>query len=158
VLYEAGESLYSQFTTRAISLAIDVPEGLPPVVADRQRLRQIVVNLVNNACKYTPEGGRVDVVARNGGDKLRVDVRDTGVGIAPEAQAHIFTPFYRADNPLREQAGGTGLGLSITKTLVDLHGGEIWFESHEGQGSTFSFTLPLGANDWLPAEWLEQVE
>jgi PAS domain S-box-containing protein len=158
VLYEVGESLYSQFTARSISLAIDVPDGLPSVVADRQRLRQIVVNLVNNACKYTPEGGRVDVVARNGGDKLRVDVRDTGVGIAEQSQSHIFTPFYRADNPLREQAGGTGLGLSITKTLVDLHGGEIWFESHEGQGSTFSFTLPLGANDWLPAEWLEQVE
>ncbi|MFL5806189.1 MAG: ATP-binding protein [Roseiflexaceae bacterium] len=158
VLYEVGESLYSQFTARSISLAIDVPDGLPAVVADRQRLRQIVVNLVNNACKYTPEGGRVDVVARNGGDKLRVDVCDTGVGIAQEAQSHIFTPFYRADNPLREQAGGTGLGLSITKTLIDLHGGEIWFESHEGRGSTFSFTLPLGANDWLPAEWLEQVE
>jgi signal transduction histidine kinase len=158
VLYEVGESLYSQFTARSISLAIDVPDGLPSVVADRQRLRQIVVNLVNNACKYTPEGGHVDVVARNGGEKLRVDVRDTGVGIAQDAQSHIFTPFYRADNPLREQAGGTGLGLSITKTLIDLHGGEIWFESHEGQGSTFSFTLPLGANDWLPAEWLEQVE
>ncbi|HET9220978.1 MAG TPA: ATP-binding protein, partial [Roseiflexaceae bacterium] len=114
-------------------------------------------NLVNNACKYTPEGGHVDVVARNCGDKLRVDVRDTGVGIAEEAHGHIFTPFFRADNPLREQAGGTGLGLSITKTLVNLHGGEIWFESHEGQGTTFSFTLPIGANDWLPAEWLGQV-
>jgi PAS domain S-box-containing protein len=157
VLYEVGESLYSQFTARSISLAIDVPDGLPQIVADRQRLRQIVVNLVSNACKYTPEGGHVDVVARNGGDKLRVDVRDTGVGIAEEAHGHIFTPFFRADNPLREQAGGTGLGLSITKTLVNLHGGEIWFESHEGQGTTFSFTLPIGANDWLPAEWLGQV-
>jgi signal transduction histidine kinase len=157
VLYEVGESLYSQFTARSISLAIDVPDGLPQIVADRQRLRQIVVNLVNNACKYTPEGGHVDVIALNCGDKLRVDVRDTGVGIAEEAHSHIFTPFFRADNPLREQAGGTGLGLSITKTLVDLHGGEIWFESHEGQGTTFSFTLPIGASDWLPAEWLGQV-
>jgi PAS domain S-box-containing protein len=157
VLYEVGESLYSQFTARSISLAIDVPDGLPQIVADRHRLRQIVVNLVNNACKYTPEGGHVDVVALNCGDKLRVDVRDTGVGIAEEAHSHIFTPFFRADNPLREQAGGTGLGLSITKTLVDLHGGEIWFESHEGQGTTFSFTLPIGASDWLPAEWLGQV-
>jgi signal transduction histidine kinase len=157
VLYEAGESLYSQFTARAISLAIDVPEELPPVVADRQRLRQIVVNLVNNACKYTPEGGRVDVIAVHDGDHVRIDVRDTGVGITPAAQDHIFTPFYRADNPLREQAGGTGLGLSITKTLVDLHGGEIWFESNEGEGSTFSFTLPLGTNDWTPAEWLGDI-
>jgi signal transduction histidine kinase len=127
------------------------------VVADRQRLRQIVVNLVNNACKYTPEGGRVDVIAVHDGDHVRIDVRDTGVGITPAAQDHIFTPFYRADNPLREQAGGTGLGLSITKTLVDLHGGEIWFESNEGEGSTFSFTLPLGTNDWTPAEWLGDI-
>jgi PAS domain S-box-containing protein len=157
LLYEVGEALYSQFTARSISLAIDVPDGLPPVVADRQRLRQIIVNLVGNACKYTPEGGHVDVVAHSCDDQLRVDVRDTGVGIAEEAHSHIFTPFFRADNPLREQAGGTGLGLSITKTLVELHGGEIWFESSEGQGTTFSFTLPLGANDWLPAEWLGQV-
>jgi PAS domain S-box-containing protein len=158
VLYEVAESLYSQFTARSISLAIDVPEGLPSVVADRQRMRQVVVNLVNNACKYTPDGGHVDVIARSCDDKLRVDVRDTGVGIAESARSHIFTPFFRADNPLREQAGGTGLGLSITKTLVDLHGGDIWFESREGEGTTFSFTLPLGASDWMPAEWLGQVE
>lgn len=157
VLYEAGEALYTQFTSRSISLAIDVPENLPPVIADRQRLRQIIVNLVNNACKYTPEGGRVDVIVRNEFDKIRIDVRDNGVGIAEGAQEHIFTPFFRADNPLREQAGGTGLGLSITKTLVDLHGGEIWFKSNEGEGSTFSFTLPLGNNDWTPAEWLSDI-
>ena len=157
VLYEVSESLYSQFTERAISLAIDVQDQLPRVVADRQRLRQVVVNLVSNACKYTPEGGHVDVVARNGGDRVRVDVRDTGVGIAEAARPHIFTPFFRADNPLREQAGGTGLGLSITKTLVELHGGEIWFETHEGAGTTFSFTLPLNG-EWLPAEWLEQAQ
>jgi signal transduction histidine kinase len=158
VLYEVGEALYSQFTARSISLAIDVPEDLPSVVADRQRLRQIVVNLVGNACKYTPEGGHVDVIAHNGGNQIRVDVRDTGVGIAEAARGQIFTPFFRADNPLRDQAGGTGLGLSITKTLVGLHGGEIWFDSREGEGTTFSFTLPLGADDWLPAAWLEQVE
>src|SRR5262249_23377664 len=157
VLYEVGESLYSQFTARSISLAIDVPDGLPEIVADRQRLRQIVVNLVSNACKYTPEGGHVDLIACTCGDNLRVDGRDTGVGIAEEARSHIFTPFFRADNPLREEAGGTGLGLSITKTLVSLHGGEIWFDTNEGAGTTFSFTLPIGTNDWLPADWLGQV-
>lgn len=156
LLYEVGESLYSQFTERAISLAIDVQESLPVVVADRQRLRQIIFNLVGNACKYTPEGGHVDIVARNGDERVRVDVRDTGVGILPSARAHIFTPFFRADNPLREQAGGTGLGLSITKTLVELHGGEIWFEANEGEGTTFSFTLPLDG-EWTPAQWLEQM-
>jgi PAS domain S-box-containing protein len=157
VIYEVGESLYSQFSERSISLAIDVQPGLPKVVADRSRVRQVVVNLVGNACKYTPEGGHVDVVLCNGGDKLRVDVRDTGVGITEEAQPHIFTPFFRADNPLRDQVGGTGLGLSITKRLVELHGGEIWFDTHEGSGTTFSFTLPITA-DWHPADWLEQAE
>ncbi len=157
VLYEVGESLYSQFTERSISLAIDVQQGLPKIMADRQRLRQIAVNLVSNACKYTQVGGRVDVMLRNGGNRLRVDVRDTGVGINEDAQRHIFTPFFRADNPLRDEVGGTGLGLSITKRLVELHGGEIWFDTHEGRGSTFSFTLPLDGGDWKPAEWLEQV-
>lgn len=157
VLYEVGETLYAQFTERQISLAIDVPDNLPQVVADRQRLRQIVVNLAANACKYTPTGGHVDLLAKHDGDRLRVDVRDTGVGIAETARPHIFTPFFRADNPLRDQAGGTGLGLSITKTLVELHGGEIWFESNEGQGTTFSFTLPL-QGDWAPAAWLDGVD
>jgi signal transduction histidine kinase len=158
VLYEVGEALYTQFTERSISLAIDAQEGLPQIMADRQRLRQITVNLVGNACKYTPVGGHVDVSLRNGGNRLRVDVRDTGVGISPDAQRHIFTPFFRADNPLRDEVGGTGLGLSITKRLVELHGGEIWFETSEGQGTTFSFTLPLDANEWTPAEWLEHAD
>ncbi|MBK9711639.1 MAG: GAF domain-containing protein [Kouleothrix sp.] len=157
VLYEVGESLYSQFTERHISLAIDVQAGLPKVMADRQRMRQVAVNLVGNACKYTPRGGHVDVLLRNGGDQLRVDVTDTGVGIREEARRHIFTPFFRADNPLRDEVSGTGLGLSITKKLVELHGGEIWFDTREGQGTTFSFTLPL-AGDWKPAEWLERTE
>jgi signal transduction histidine kinase len=156
VLYEVSESLYSQFAERSISLAIEVQPGLPRVMADRQRLRQIAVNLVGNACKYTQSGGHVDIVLRNGGNRLRVDVRDTGVGINEDAQRYIFTPFFRADNPLRDEVGGTGLGLSITKRLVELHGGEIWFDTHEGQGSTFSFTLPLDG-DWKPAEWLDQL-
>lgn len=158
IFYEVGESLYSQFTERSISLAIDVQEGLPRIMADRQRLRQIAVNLVSNACKYTPVGGHVDVRLRNGGMRLRVEVSDTGVGISEEARRYIFTPFFRADNPLRDEVGGTGLGLSITKRLIELHGGEIWFDTHEGQGTTFSFVLPLDAGEWQPAEWLDQPE
>jgi PAS domain S-box-containing protein len=157
VLHEVGQALYSQFTERSISLAIDVQPDLPPIMADRLRLRQIVVNLVSNACKYTPPGGHVDVVLRNGGDQLRVDVHDNGVGIDAAAQQFIFTPFFRADNPLRETAGGTGLGLSITRSLIALHGGRIWFDSHAGEGSTFSFTLPTGDDEWKPAEWLETI-
>ena len=118
----------------------------------------MAVNLVSNACKYTPIGGHVDVTLRNGSNRLRVDVRDTGVGINEDARRYIFTPFFRADNPLRDEVGGTGLGLSITKRLVELHGGEIWFDANEDEGTTFSFTLPLDAQEWTPAEWLERAE
>ncbi len=144
VLSEVAQVLAGQFRERRVGLSLDLPPGLPPASADRQRLEQIVVNLIGNACKYTPGGGEVRVALRNGGGELRVEVRDTGVGIPEEARPHIFTPFYRADNPLRDEVGGTGLGLSITRKLVELHGGRIWFESKVNEGSTFSFTLPLG--------------
>ena len=143
VLMEVTQALYGQFREREVTLAIEAQDGLPRITADRQRLRQIMVNLVGNACKYTPSGGHVRVGLRNGAGELRIDVSDTGVGIAPESQKYIFTPFYRADNPLRDEVGGSGLGLSITRKLVELHGGRIWFESAEGVGSTFSFTLPV---------------
>ncbi len=143
MLREVTQSLDRQFSERGITLDLDIHEPLPMVLADRQRLQQIIFNLLGNACKYTRPGGRVDVALRNGQGELRVDIRDTGVGIPTESQPHIFTPFYRADNPLRDEVGGTGLGLSITRKLVELHGGRIWFVSTEGQGSTFSFTLPL---------------
>lgn len=143
LLREATRSLHAQFSDRDIRLNLKLQDNPPRVLADRHRLEQIIVNLVGNACKYTPQGGQVDVSLRNGRGELRVDVRDTGVGITDEAKPHIFTPFYRADNPLRDEVGGTGLGLSITRKLVELHGGRIWFESKEGQGSIFSFTLPL---------------
>jgi len=143
LLRDVTAMLDGQFRERAIALHLDLQDGLPRVLADRQRIEQVALNLIGNACKYTPRGGQVWVSLRNGGDELRVDVRDTGVGIAEEAQQHIFTPFYRADNPLRDEVGGTGLGLSITRRLVELHGGRIWFESATERGSTFSFTLPL---------------
>jgi signal transduction histidine kinase len=143
VIRDVTHVLQGQFRERNVTLHMDLHHGLPSIVADRQRLEQIAVNLISNACKYTPRGGEVWVALRNGGDALCVEVRDTGVGIPYEAQPHIFTPFYRADNPLRDEVGGTGLGLSITRKLVELHGGEIWFESEPNRGSTFCFTLPL---------------
>jgi PAS domain S-box-containing protein len=143
LLRDVAEGLTGQFQERRVGLTMDLPPDLPAAAADRQRLAQIAVNLIGNACKYTPRGGQVRVNLRNGGSELRVEVRDTGVGIPEEARAHIFTPFYRADNPLRDEVGGTGLGLSITRRLVELHGGRIWFESQVNEGSTFSFTLPV---------------
>lgn len=143
LIRDVTATLGGQFSERQVALDLDLPGGLPPIQGDRQRLAQVAVNLIGNACKYTPRGGAVRVALRNGGGEVRVDVRDTGVGIPPESHAHIFTPFYRADNPLRDEVGGTGLGLSITRKLVELHGGRIWFESRVNEGSTFSFTLPV---------------
>ncbi|HEY1015478.1 MAG TPA: ATP-binding protein, partial [Herpetosiphonaceae bacterium] len=156
MLHDAALLFSQQFGSKQISLAIDVPADLPPVVADQERVRQVLINLISNAYKYTRDGGSVDVVVRNGGGELSVAVKDTGVGIADKDKEHIFTRFYRTENPLKEQAGGTGLGLSIAKSLVELHGGRIWFDSAVNEGTTFTFTLPIsGAADWTPAAWLE---
>ncbi len=143
LLREVAEDLRGQFETRGVTISLDLPQAAVSIYADRAAMTQVTINLLGNACKYTPGGGHVDVRLRNGKGRLRVDVRDNGVGITPDAQPHIFTPFYRADNPLRDEVGGTGLGLSISQRLIELHGGRIWFESATGVGSTFSFSLPL---------------
>jgi signal transduction histidine kinase len=141
-------------------LLIDVSDRLPSVYADRDRLRQILGNLLSNAIKYSPEGGEIVLRAEilqapppnapplPPEPALLITVRDPGIGIPPDEVSHIFERFYRVDNSNTRKIGGTGLGLSITQALVELHGGRIWVESHPGEGSTFSFTLPL-ANDIL---------
>lgn len=129
------ERLRPQAERAGLALEIALPEELPPVLADAERLGQAITNIVHNAIKYTPEGGRIHVSAWPEGERVVIAVSDTGQGIAPEALPRIFERFYRAD-PSR--AGrGTGLGLAIAKHIVQAHGGEIWAESVEGQGSTF---------------------
>ncbi len=130
---------------RSMTFSAEIPADLPPVYGDRERVRQIAENLVENAYRYTPEGGRVVVRARRAGDAVQVDVQDTGIGIPPEEQPRVFERFYRGENPLVMASAGTGLGLSIVRTLVEMHGGRIWLESSgvPGEGSTFSFTLPV---------------
>ena len=130
---------------RTLAVETDLPEDLPPVKGDLERVRQIAENLVENAFRYTPDGGRVTVRARALGDEVQVDVEDTGIGVPPEEQPRVFERFYRGENPLVMASAGTGLGLSIVKTLVEMHGGRIWLESSgvPGEGSVFSFTLPV---------------
>lgn len=111
--------------------------------ADPDRLVQILLNLLSNASKYTGEGGRVTVQAEADDGVVWVHVRDTGVGLTEEERGELFTRFYRSSSEGARRAGGTGLGLVITKALVELHGGEIRVESSAGQGSTFSFSLPV---------------
>ena len=117
--------------------------GLPPVAVDLQRGLQILQNLLTNALRHTPEGGRVVVGARRAErGMVAISVEDSGSGIAPDDLPHIFERFYRADSSRARATGGSGLGLTITRRLVEAHGGAIGVESALGQGSRFTFTLP----------------
>ena len=118
-----------------------LPEDLPQVMVDADRIRQVVINLVHNAIKFTPAGGYVTVTARAVHDGVVVSVADTGIGIPADDLPRIFERFYKADRA--RSSGGTGLGLAIAKHTVQAHNGRLWVESVEGKGSTFSFTLPL---------------
>jgi two-component system phosphate regulon sensor histidine kinase PhoR len=124
-------------------MKLDIASGLPLVSADEARVEQVLVNLIHNAIKFTPPGGRIDVTAKVGGDMLVVSVSDTGVGISADDLPRVFERFYKADRA--RGGGGTGLGLAIAKHVVEAHGGQIWVESVEGRGATFSFSIPLAS-------------
>lgn len=147
VLDEVMLSLKSQVDAKQQTLRVEQTGDLPAVLADRHRLAQILINLVSNASKYTPAGGRILVCAaiesHDGDDPqmVHVAVEDSGMGIRPEDQPKLFDKFYRTAEA--RQVAGTGLGLNITKKLVELQGGTIWFESEFGKGSTFHFNIPV---------------
>ena len=126
---------------KKIEFINSIPEGIPPVQADVDRLRQIFYNLIGNALKFT-EQGRIEVGVSIK-DKAEIWIEDSGCGIPKNKLNDIFTSFYQVDSTETREAGGTGLGLSITKTLVELHGGSIWVSAEEGKGSRFTFTLPI---------------
>ena len=127
---------------KQLKLEKNIPLELPRLVADRTKVKQILLNLLSNAIKFTTQG-RVLVGVQAEPEAVRVRVSDTGIGIRAEDLARLFEPFQQLDNPVARGAGGTGLGLAISKKFVELHGGRIWAESRENQGSTFQFTLPL---------------
>ncbi|MDO8727960.1 MAG: ATP-binding protein, partial [Candidatus Methanoperedens sp.] len=118
------------------------------IEADKQRFKQILFNLLNNAVKFSKEeGGTVTITAKKEGDMAKVSVSDTGIGIKEENIGKLFHKFEQLDSEISQKYGGTGLGLAITKQLVELHGGEIRAESKYGEGSTFTFMLPLKAKN-----------
>jgi histidine kinase len=135
--------LERQFEEKGVALHTDLPAGLPAVLADEDRMGQVLLNLVGNALQYTPSGGEVRLVACAESNEVRISVVDTGVGIAAEHLPFIFTRFYRVDKSRARVGGGSGIGLTIAKHLVEAHGGRIWAESAgPGRGSTFTFSLP----------------
>ncbi len=144
IITEVLQTLRTEIDRKKMHVGVEIAPIMRPIVADSRRLRQVVLNLCSNAIKYTRAGGRVEIHAfLNPAGLMQIDVRDNGVGISPEDQKNLFRRFKRFDNPLRDEAGGTGLGLSIAKSLVELHGGDLWVESELGKGSTFSFVVPL---------------
>src|ERR1043165_8658926 len=143
VVDELRESMEPLAKEKEIGLVEDVPEDLPELRADRAKLRRILVNLVSNALKFTPKGGRVRLGASREGAFARVTVSDTGVGIPREDLHDIFDKYAQARSRATRSEKGTGLGLYITRQLVELHGGKIGVQSEVGKGSTFSFTIPI---------------
>ena len=147
---EAMELVRPNADAKSISVRSLIPPQLPTVWADRARIRQILANMLANGVKFT-ERGSVTVSASAGDGWVTVSVKDTGVGITPEAQSYIFDEFRQADSSTTRKYGGTGLGLAISKRLVTLHGGRIWVDSEPGQGSTFHFTLPVRVHQTVEA-------
>ncbi len=130
-----------------IQLAAEVPADLGTVTADERKIRQVLLNLLSNAVKFTPDGGWIGVAARRDDAEVRVSVRDTGIGIAPEDQPAVFEEFRQVGRAQERSREGTGLGLTLAKRFVELHAGRIWLESDVGKGSTFSFALPVLARE-----------
>lgn len=143
VVRNVAADLQDAIDDRQQTLILEIPEELPHVYADRTRIGQVLTNLVSNATKYTPEGGEIAVRARAAGEEVRVGVADNGIGISEADQARLFTQFFRAEAMEVREQNGWGLGLSIVKKLVEAQGGQIEFRSKLGEGSTFSFTVPV---------------
>ncbi len=144
--------LQRQFDEKDILLEITLPSGLPEIQADKDRITQVLTNLVGNALQYTPSGGRVSILAKNVHDEVEVIVRDAGVGISATDLRHIFDRFYRVDKSRARSGAGSGIGLTIAQALVKAHQGRIWVESPgEGKGSTFHFTIPAANESRVPS-------
>lgn len=154
VIESTVRSTRRQIDEKKQALNVVIPEGLPAAWADRTRMEQILVNLVSNAHKYTPAGGEIVVSAERCANQwdptgapevIHLAVKDNGLGISEEDQKKIFQKFFRSEDPKSREAPGTGLGLNITRSLVEMQGGRIWFESEFRKGTTFHFTVPVSA-------------
>ncbi len=158
IIESALQGIRGFFDSKGLYLLTDIPPDLPPLFCDPLRIRQVLLNLLSNAGRFTEQGG-VRICVQREEQRLVVSVSDTGPGIAPEAQAKLFEPFRQVDGSLRRRHGGSGLGLTIGKHFVELHGGAMWLESTVGLGTTVSFALPLtdgtptGQGDGGVARW-----
>jgi signal transduction histidine kinase/DNA-binding response OmpR family regulator len=144
VVAEAADMIWGIAAQKGLELAVDLPESLPPISLDRLRIRQVLLNLLSNAVRFTDQG-RIAISAKVAAGEVQVTVADTGPGIASEDLGRLFEEFRQLDSSLSRRYEGTGLGLALSRRFVELHGGRMWAESEVGRGSRFHFTLPLVA-------------
>ncbi|MDW7733065.1 MAG: ATP-binding protein [Methanolobus sp.] len=142
---EVGNIIKALALKKGIYLEFSIDKNIPAIYADKLRFKQIIYNLVSNAIKFTPEGGKVDVFAKKAGNVVRVTISDTGIGISEEDQERLFQPFEQVKTINMHE--GTGLGLSLVKKYVEMHNGNVRVESEPGKGSSFIFELPLDGNE-----------
>ncbi len=143
IIYHKVSILSPQASEKNLALKVEIERPLPMIEADEDLIGQLMINLIDNAIKYTPEGGRIEIKAASQDEKIRVTVSDTGIGIPAESIPRLFERFYRVDKARSREMGGTGLGLAIVKHILEIHGGKIEVKSRVGQGSTFTFHLPV---------------
>jgi len=143
VIRNAALRTYPQIHQKQQSLSLELPDSLPAVKGDRLYLEGVVHALLDNAAKFTAEKGKITAAARRDGASLVVDISDSGIGIPAQEQERIFQPHYQVSPAGGEGSAAGGLGLAVIKSLIERHGGEIWLESTVGEGTTFSFSLPV---------------
>ena len=158
IIAEAFDVIHPLFASKGLFLKAEIQPDLGEVECDQTRIREVIINLLSNAGRFTEQGG-VHVRAVRAGSELQVAVQDSGPGIAKEDQHKLFEPFQQLDSSLHRKHGGSGLGLAISKRFVEMHGGKMWLESQTGQGTTFFFCLPLGDTEspgetTLAARWV----
>jgi PAS domain S-box-containing protein len=139
------DSYKEEIEKKNLKFEFKKPKDLPKVRVDIEKISLAIQNLLENAIRYNKEGGEIEIVLKEKEKKIEFSIRDTGIGIPKDQQNRIFTKFFRAPNAMRMETEGSGLGLFITKNIIEAHGGEIWFESEEGKGTTFYFTLPVAS-------------
>lgn len=145
VISDAIQPFTDKILAKTQTLIIQIPESLPPIYADEFRLNQILTYLIDNAHRYTPEGGEISLKAEVIPGGIEVVVQDNGIGISPDEHTHVFVPFWRSPDPQVREMPGMGLSLYIAKGIIEAHDGRLWFESEPGIGSKFHFTLPIAS-------------
>jgi signal transduction histidine kinase len=145
LLQDAAWQIHPEIQRKGQHLTLDLADSLPVVEADASRLEQVLLNLLSNASKFTPDGKNITLRAKKHKDSLTIEVQDSGIGISKENQARLFQPYYRVESD-RQRYPGLGLGLALARQIIELHNGKIWVESELGKGSIFAVSLPLRYN------------